>query len=255
MTAKRIGSGRKRAALALPALALAGLLAGCMGSETASRAMGLPPGPGQGPALRVEAVAPLYDVRAVRVIVPEGLKVSEANLFYPIADIVWRGDPLGDRHAQVQAIFDSALGRATAGMHRGRPALVTVELRRFHALTEKARYLTGGVNTIRFVLTVTDAETGAPLDGPRVVDADFHAVGGQHALDLAARGQTEKVIVTDHLVSVFLHELSRPAAAPGPLPALSDAGAALPAASEAAGALTEAGTEAATGAPTGAGTL
>ena len=37
---------------------------------------------------------PRYNVVDIRVAVPQHLRVSEANVFYPLADIVWRGDPL-----------------------------------------------------------------------------------------------------------------------------------------------------------------
>ena len=49
-----------------------------------------------------------YSIAAFDVLAPRTLEVSEANLYYPIADIVWRGDPFGDRYEQIEAIFDAA---------------------------------------------------------------------------------------------------------------------------------------------------
>lgn len=153
---------------------------------------------------------PRYDVRDVRVTVPRTLHVSEANLYYPIADLVWRGDARGDRYAQVTAIFTEAAGRATAQMHAGRPVSVDIEVLRFHALTEKTRYSVGGSYGVKFSLTVRDAQTGALIDGPRVVKAGHPASGGQKAIDEEARGLTEKVVVTQFLDDLLRAELAKP---------------------------------------------
>ena len=42
-------------------------------------------------------LAAQYDVAEVKIVVPQTLRVSEANSYRPNADIVWRGDPPGDR--------------------------------------------------------------------------------------------------------------------------------------------------------------
>ena len=65
-------------------------------------------------------IEPRYDVVAVNVDVPKTLKVSEANMYYPVADIVWRGEPRGDRHAQVKAIFQEAFAAGTKDLVQGR---------------------------------------------------------------------------------------------------------------------------------------
>ena len=167
-------------------------------------------------ARKLVIAQPLYTVQAVRVTVPRTLKVSEANMLMPIADIVWRGDPRGDRHAQVEALMTAALTEGTRTMRVGPAVVVEVDLRRFHSLTEKAKFTTGGVHAIRFVLTVRDAQTGAVLDGPRMVNADFKAWGGKRAFEAEARGETDKVLISEHLKSVILRELSTPPAGGGP---------------------------------------
>ena len=86
--------------IALLTLALG--IAGCMSTvDTASRATPLDM------PLTAETTAfqHSYAVEDVQVFVPEPLSVSEANSFYPIADIVWRGDLFGDRHQQVEMLF------------------------------------------------------------------------------------------------------------------------------------------------------
>jgi hypothetical protein len=151
-----------------------------------------------------------YDVQAVNVIVPHSLRVSEANTFVPVADIVWRGDPLGDRYQQVEAIFETAAWGATAQMHAGRAVVVDMEVTRFHCLTEKARYTIGGNHALHFDLTVRDAQTGQVLDGPRTVVADIKAAGGSRAIAEDQAGRTQKVVIIDRLTEVLRRELSQP---------------------------------------------
>lgn len=162
-----------------------------------------------------QQAVPQYRVESVRVSVPKTLKVSEANLYYPIADIVWRGEPRGDRYAQVAAIFTEAANNATATMADGTPVVVDLQVRRFHALTEKTRYSFGGTYSISFELTVHDAVTGAELDGPRLVHAGFPASGGTKALEEDARGLTQKVVVTHDLTDLLHQQLLQ---LQGPLP-------------------------------------
>ncbi len=154
-----------------------------------------------------------YDVKAVNVVVPQALKVSEANTFRPAADIVWRGDLPGDRYAQVKAIFEAAAARSTATMHAGEAVVVDLEVVRFHCLTEKTRYTIGGVHSLHFMMTVRDANTGAILQGPRMIVADVKASGGARAMAEEQSGRTQKVVVTERLAEVIRRELSAPVAA------------------------------------------
>lgn len=143
-----------------------------------------------------------YDVVGLEVAVPRTLVVSEANSYYPGADIVWRGDPPGDRYKQVEAIFDSGMQRGFSTLGGSRDVVVEIEVQRFHSLTEKARYTVGGVHSITFLVTVRDARTGEVIEGPRRVKADLKAYGGQTALDAERRGETQKVRITEHLADV-----------------------------------------------------
>lgn len=160
-----------------------------------------------------------YAVSRVQVRVPASLTVSEANTYKPRADIVWREDALGDRYAQVQAIVQAAADQALADMTEGRPVIVDIQMTRFHALTEKARYTVGGTHDIHFYIAVYDAATGAMLEAPRLVETELKAYGGSRALEAMSRGETQKVRITRHLVEVIGQEmLKRSAPAPvGPL--------------------------------------
>lgn len=150
-----------------------------------------------------------WSIQEVAINVPRRLKVSEANSIKPFSDIVWRAEPLGDRHAQVQALMERALspvmrprdGAAT-------PVTVSIDVTRFHALTERARYTIGGEHEIEFILTVTHAQTGEILSGPRPVDLTFMALGGQQAIAAEARGISQQVRITQRLQQWALDEFA-----------------------------------------------
>lgn len=160
------------------------------------------------------AMRPKYAVSEAYVSVPRSLVVSEANLFFPSADIVWRGEAPGDRHVQVHDIMTEALATGTAQMTKGPAVIVEAEVVRFHSLTEKARYTIGGVHSLRFRLTVRDAATGAVVEGPRVVVADVRAAGGDRALAEDNMGLTQRVVIVSALSRAIREALSAPVAMP-----------------------------------------
>ncbi len=199
-------------------LMLGGLVSACGTANVATRNVPfeaqpvsalVEPAPVANEALPVAAPA-VEDVRVenITVRVPRSLTVSEANRYLPSGDIVWRGDLIGDRHAQVQAIFETAMQRGTQKLDGARPVSLDIEVKRFHALTEKARYTVGGVHSITFDLTVLDAKTGTPLGETRKVRADLDGFGGQQALRAEAAGLTQKVRITAHLAEVIRQELT-----------------------------------------------
>ncbi|AAV95771.1 hypothetical protein KQ247_01620 [Ruegeria pomeroyi] len=149
-------------------------------------------------------------INSVTVLVPRSLKVSERNSYLPRGDIVWREDPIGDRHAQVQKIVQDAMVRGVSPLSGPVKADLEIVVKRFHALTEKARYTTGGVHAITFDIVLKDPATGAQLMPPREVRADLEAFGGQQAINAEARGQTQKVRITGHLAEVIRQELTNP---------------------------------------------
>lgn len=149
-----------------------------------------------------------YQLHSVRFAVPADLTVSEANSYYPIADIVWRGDPLGNRAQQINAIFQTSIQAAGAGLSGQIPVTVDVELVRFHSLTERTRYSVGGVHSIKFDLTIRHAETGDIPEPTRRINGDLAALGGYAALAADNQGQTQKVRITTHLTNLFFQNLT-----------------------------------------------
>ncbi|MEO0677671.1 MAG: DUF6778 family protein [Pseudomonadota bacterium] len=165
-----------------------------------------------------QQAAPSFDVTELRVRVPKSLRVSEANVYYPVADIVWRGEPMGNRHQQITQLVGTAFQEGTQQLEGIQPVLVDVEVTRFHSLTEKARYTIGGVHSIRFNMTVRDAATGAVIVPTRKVIADLDALGGRVALAAEANGITQKSRIHGHLVELIKLELTRPLVATGAAP-------------------------------------
>ena len=144
-----------------------------------------------------------WNVIDVRVDVPDTLRVSEANVYYPLADIVWREDPFGDRYAQVQKIMDDGLARGLTHLNGPRAVYFDITMSRFHSLTEKTRYSVGGVHNMIFTLTVIDAVTGARVHGPVKLELDLKAYGGAQAFAAERRGHTQKVRILSHLTNTM----------------------------------------------------
>jgi len=179
-------------------------LSACANVETASR----------NAPLDSEVMQPVpvsLDIQDIRVTVPETLRVSEANSYYPGGDIVWREDPPGDRHAQVRAIFETALQEGVAQLPRGAvPAVLDVTVTRFHALSEKARYTIGGVHAVQFEYVLRHPATGEAYGAPKFVKADFKAFGGQKAINAEREGITQKLRISEQIANVIRAELEDP---------------------------------------------
>lgn len=180
-------------------------LSACATIETATRNAPL-----ETAGLQATTTQPEISVASYSIKVSRGLRVSEANSYYPMGDIVWRGDPIGDRHTQEARIFDTALTAAAEQGNGAMPAVVEIEVLRFHALTEKTRYTIGGVHSIKFEMTIRDPETGAVLMPPRTITADLKGYGGAKALAAEREGRTQKLRITRHLQNVIQQELARP---------------------------------------------
>ena len=146
-----------------------------------------------------------WHVRKVDVIVPRSLTVSEANTFAPDADIVWRGDPPGDRYEQVDAIITEAARRGVHTLHGPKPVALRIWVKQFHALTERTRYNleNAGVHNITFIAQIFDARSGKPLTEPDLIRADLIAYTGTQAIAAEARGETQKKRITDHVAKVI----------------------------------------------------
>jgi hypothetical protein len=191
----------------LPLLAILAVfaVAGCAGPAEVMRDQPFLDTPVIEPEPRDWAVARLD------IVVPETLTVSEANTIKPRADIVWREDAPGDRHAQVQTLFEQALTPVLSQLDGATRVIVHLELTRFHAVTERARYTIGGEHEIEFLMTIFDAETGQSMTGRRPVDLTFRAYGGQQAIEAEAEGITQRVRIMSRLQQWALAEFPRPA--------------------------------------------
>jgi len=149
-----------------------------------------------------------YTIQDVTFSALDTLRVSESNSYYPSADIVWRGDPVGDRVAQIADMFRVAAARNQDRLAGDTPVIVDFELVRFHGVTERTRFSIGGNYNIVFNMSVRNAQTSAIIEQARLITADLSAPGGVAALLQEQRGQTEKVRVTNFLTQVFTDELS-----------------------------------------------
>jgi len=173
-------------------------LAACATVDAPTRALSLDV-PGLAPAPRV--IAPQWAVQEVRVVVPDTLSISERDGFFPTADIVWHGDPPGDRHDQIAALFQEAAQRLQPQLDGPVPAVATITVARFHGVTERTRTVVEGVHAIRFVLDFSDPSTGRALAPPLALTADMVAPRGVSAADERAR-------VVDHLTQVLAGALA-----------------------------------------------
>jgi hypothetical protein len=211
--------------LMISALVASFALVACAPQPEATRAMFMQGDlPNSGAPVQIAGETVLqgqYDVQAINILVPQSLTTSEANSFHPNVEIVWRGDAPGERHAQVKAIFETAMAKGTATMHSGPKVVIDIEVTRFHCLTEKTRFTVGGVHNMRFMLTVRDAASGVVIQGPRLINADVKASGGARAIAEDAAGQTQKVVVTERLAEVIRRELSVPVQSLSPNAAVS----------------------------------
>lgn len=131
--------------------------------------------------------------------------VSEAKRLEPSADIVWREDPPGDRHAQVAAIMENAIRLGAKGLHGSRPVILQATMSRFHALTFEAetRLSNSGVHNINFVIQVLDARSKEVLVPPVDIDAALPALSGQQMRAARARGETQKSQITYHVAQTI----------------------------------------------------
>lgn len=137
----------------------------------------------------------------VRVNVPKTLTVSEAKSLLPQADIVWREDPLGDRHAQVDTIMTNAITKGAEGLRGTRPVIIDVTVSRFHALTFEAelRDQNWGVHNVNFTAQVVDARTGEVLVPATAIRAETPALSGEQMREARRNGQTQKSMITNHV--------------------------------------------------------
>lgn len=150
-------------------------------------------------------VARSWRLSEVRVAVPKSLVVSEAKTLLPTADIVWREDPLGDRHDQVGKIVQNAVLRGAQRLKGARPVIIDITVTRFHALTFEAEQSSSdwGVHNVDFTAQVIDARTGEVLVGPTAIRAETPAWSGARMKAARAKGITQKSMITNHVAATI----------------------------------------------------
>lgn len=161
----------------------------------------------------VAQVAPLpTDVRVRNVIVrvPDTLVVSESNSYYPKGDIVWHGDPYGNRYEQVKAVVQDGVERGARQLKGKTRIDLYVDVLRFHAMSERTRYTIGGFHEIELAVTVVNSMTGLRMADPYFVKTTLRGFGGEAAVRAEAMGQTQKVRISDHLAQLIVTEFSPP---------------------------------------------
>lgn len=196
----------------IPAIILGAALAvsGCVSTSDVSRDFGI----NAVPVIENIEIQD-WDVAAIEVNVPQTLTSSEANTIKPRSDIVWREDPIGDRHAQVDALMTAALTPAFEAVNGSVPVIVTLDVTRFHAQTQRVRYSNiPSEQEIEFVMTIRNAETGELLSGPTEVDLTFQALGGDDAVLADAQGITQRVRIEERLSAWVAEEFIGPVSAP-----------------------------------------
>lgn len=139
----------------------------------------------------------------VAITIPDSLTVSNANSYAPNADIVWHGDPEGDRRAQVAAIMEAGIKDGASGLPGSRPVTLAVTLQEFHAVTPiSIARAPSAVHNISFKIQAFDSRSTEPLSSADMVRADLPAYTGVAAVIAAQEGQTQKVRITNHLAEV-----------------------------------------------------
>lgn len=148
------------------------------------------------------AVSRGWSVIGVRTVVPDTLRVSEDNVLVPDADIVWHGEPAGDRRAQVAAIVTEGVREGAAPLDGPRAVTLFVQLQRFHGVTPAAVNTSpAAVHNIAYRISVLDARDGSTILGPVPVQASLLANTGANAIAAAKAGQTERARIVDHVAA------------------------------------------------------
>ncbi|MDZ7905976.1 MAG: DUF6778 family protein [Cypionkella sp.] len=149
------------------------------------------------------------NVAQIRVIVPRSLVVSEDNGYKPVADIVWHGEAVGNRYAQVERIASAAMAQGAAGYRSGRAVVADVQIMRFHALTPKTRASIGGKHELVYLLTLRERASGAVLLDAKKINATVRGAGGAQAQAEEAAGRSQAVVIREALAQSLQKELAR----------------------------------------------
>lgn len=146
-----------------------------------------------------------WRVAAVNVTAPETLTTSEENSYVPSFDVVWHGEPYGDRRAQAAAILREGIQRGAAVAKGKTPVRIEAVVEQFHAITPVTRnreWMNAGVHDIRYTVQVFNARTGDALTQPQLILADLPALTGKAGDEADAKGFTQRVQIVNHIAAV-----------------------------------------------------
>lgn len=178
---------------ALLALGLSLGLAGCAASNWETQYEQLNP-----------AETKNWRVTSVEVRAPETLTTSEENTYTPNFDVVWHGEPYGDRRAQAAAIVKEGIQRGATVVQGKQQVRLVATVAQFHALTPMTREAlsNSGVHNIQYDIQAFDARTGAALTQSQRIKAELPALVGAQGDEADAKGFTQKVQITQHISRV-----------------------------------------------------
>jgi hypothetical protein len=184
----------------LVALAMALGLAGCATSEWETAYTQVDP-----------AQAASWRLAMVDVAAPETLTTNDTDGYVPNFDIVWHGEPAGDRRAQAAAIVTEGIERgARSALHGRKSVRISATITQFHAITPTVRKMDGvGVHNIQYTIQVFDAHSGAALTEPQNIKAEFPALTGKTGDEADARGLTQRVQIVNHIAAVTQNWLGK----------------------------------------------
>ncbi len=143
----------------------------------------------------------------VQVEISNGLTVTQSpsRRYPPLSELVWYGDPPGDRKAQVATLMADAVRAGAADALAGsQPVTIALNVTEFHAMTPRARSteLQLGVHEIMFDISVVDA-SGATLASEKGVRSDLQAFSGAAAVQAEQLGQGQKIRIQRRVAQVI----------------------------------------------------
>ena len=145
----------------------------------------------------------MWRVKDVQVIIPDALTVSNANGFAPNADIVWHGEPFGNRRRQVSMLMAEGIKLGAEALRGPREVVLASTLQEFHAVTPSAvARAPSAVHNISFHMQVWDAKTRDPMTAPELIQADLEANVGASAVTAAVEGRGQRVRIVEHVARV-----------------------------------------------------
>lgn len=141
-----------------------------------------------------------WHVTEVSVAAPRSLTTTEANVLAPNADVVWHGEPAGNRRAQTARILEEGLRKGSAGLRGSRRVAIEAQLLEFHGVTPIAvNQSPAAVHNITYVIRIVDPSTEETLAGPDRIQADLPAYTQSQATVAAENGITERRRIVDHI--------------------------------------------------------